>query len=112
MAGQFRPKPVFQLRKDPKHPKGSKHASTNCNCAVGATLVGFVTCGRTQPSAAAVRELTDDPEGGTNNRQIARALATGFDVELDIHSGSFDDVVRALRQGRGVSLSGSSVASV
>jgi hypothetical protein len=112
MASQFRPAPVFQLRKDPKHPNGSKHTGTNCNAAVGATLVAFVTCGARHPSAAAVRELTGDTVGGTNNRQIAKAIADGFDVELDIHDGSFNDVLAALRQGRGVSLSGSSSATM
>lgn len=111
MTGQFRPTPVFQLRKDPKHPNGSRHTGTNCNAAVGATLVAFVTCGARRPSAAAVRELTGDTVGGTNNRQIAKAIADGFDVEVDIHDGSFSDVVDALRQGRAVSLSGSSAAT-
>jgi hypothetical protein len=112
MAAQFRPKPVFQLRNDPKHKAGSAYAGTNCNAAVGATLVALVTCGVRHPSAAAVRELTGDTSGGTNNQQIAAALSKGFDVELDTHNGSFSDVVDALRKGRGVSLSGSSVATM
>lgn len=118
MSGQFKPNPVFQLRKDPRHPEGSKHAGTNCNAAVGATLVALVTCGARHPSAAAVRELTVDEtggmdkKGGTHNSQIARALSKGFGVDLDLHNGSFKAVVAALREGRGVSLSGSSVATM
>jgi hypothetical protein len=53
-----------------------------------------------------------DKVGGTNNKEVARALAKGFGVDLDLHSGSFKDVVAALREGRGVSLSGSSVATM
>ena len=110
-TGQYRPRAVFQLRRDPAHAKGSARGGTNCNPAAGATLVDLVTCGKRRATAAAVREQTGDFSGGTTLRQAARALEVGYGLELDMDTGPFTDVIKALRSGRGVSLSGSSAAT-
>ncbi len=112
MAGQYKPKPVFQLRKDPAHKKGSALQGLNCNAASGALLVDFVTCGAKRPSGAHVRELTNDFVGGVHVGQVAVALDKGWNIDLDTNNGQFESVVKALRKGRGVSLSGSSSATV
>lgn len=111
MAGQFRPRPVFQLRRDPRHPKGSRLGGVNCNPSAGATLVDLVTCGRKRTTGAAVREFTGDTEGGTPLSVVVAALRRGFDIDLDVNTGSFDRVVKALTAGRAVSLCGSSIAT-
>jgi hypothetical protein len=112
MAGQFRPRAVFQLKRDPKHPKGSRLGGVNCNPTAGATLVDFVTCGAKRTTGAAVRELTGDTEGGTFLSVVVSALRRGFDIDLDVNTGSFDRVIKALKAGRAVSLCGSSIATV
>jgi hypothetical protein len=58
-----------------------------------------------------VRELTNDRVGGTVLSVVASALRRGYGVDLDIDTGSFDRVIKALRAGRGVSLCGSSSAT-
>jgi hypothetical protein len=108
VPARYRPKPVFQLRRDPAHPTGSSLRSKNCNPAAGATLVDYVTCGARTTTGAAVRELTGDTVKGTSLRQVANAIDRGFGVELDLNSSSFARVVTALKAGRGVSLCGSS----
>lgn len=112
MAPQFRPRAVFQLRRDPKHPKGSRLGGVNCNPSAGATLVDFVTCGARRTTGAAVRELTRDTVGGTSLSVVVAALRRGFDLDIDVNTGSFERVIKALKAGRGVSLSGSSIATV
>lgn len=112
MAGQFRPRPVFQLRRDPRHPDGSRLGGVNCNPSAGATLVDLVTCGTRRTTGAAVRELTGDNVGGTPLKVVVAALRRGFDIDLDVNTASFDRVIKALKAGRGVSLSGSSIATV
>ena len=111
MAGQFRPRPVFQLKRDPKHPIGSRLGGVNCNPSAGATLVDFVTCGAKRTTGAAVRELTKDNEGGTVLSTVVAALRRGFAIDIDIDTASFDRVVKALNSGRGVTLCGSSIVT-
>lgn len=112
MAGQFRPRPVFQLRRDPRHADGSRLGGVNCNPSAGATLVDLVTCGTRRTTGAAVRELTGDTVGGTPLKVVTAALRRGFDIDMDVNTGSFDRVIKALKAGRGVSLSGSSIATL
>jgi hypothetical protein len=107
----YRPQPVFQLRKDPHHPKGSKLRSVNCNPTAAATLVDFVTCGHRTATGAHVRELTGDFDGGTVLSDVSRAVANGFHVEFDRNTAKFASVIRALEAGRGVTLCGSSIAT-
>ena len=107
----YRPKPVFQLKKDPAHREGSKLSGVNCDPTAAATLVDFVTCGRRTATGAQVRELTGDTAGGTTLRQVARAVAKGFGIDFDVNTTRFTRVVEALDDGRGVSLCGSSVAT-
>ena len=111
MAGQYRPRAVFQLKRDPRHPDGSRLGGVNCNPTAGAILVDLTSCGDRRTTGAAVRELTHDKVGGTVLSVVASALQRGYGVDLDIDTGSFDRVIRALRAGRGVSLCGSSVAT-
>jgi hypothetical protein len=111
MPATYRPRPVFQLKRDRSHPNGSKLGGTNCNPSAAATLIDFVTCGRKRSSGAAVRELTGDLEGGTWLGDVIRAVRRGFGIDIDLNTGSFDRVTRALETGRGVSLCGSSVAT-
>ena len=111
MAARFRPRPVFQLKRDPRHPRGSALGGVNCNPSAGAVLVDLASCGAKRTSGAAVRELTNDMVGGTVLSVVASALRRGFGVDLDIDTGSFDRVVKALNSGRGVSLCGSSLAT-
>ncbi len=107
----YRPRPVFQLKKDPDHPKGSTTYKVNCDPTAAATLVDFVTCGERRTTGAAIRELTNDFEEGTSIGQVARAVAKGFHIDLDVNSSTFPHVVHALEAGRGVSLCGSSIAT-
>ena len=111
MAGQYRPRAVFQLKRDPRHPKGSALGGVNCNPTAGAVLVDLTSCGGKRTTGAAVRELTNDTVGGTVLSVVASALRRGFDVDLDIDTASFDRVTKALQAGRGVSLCGSSSAT-
>ncbi|HEY6057558.1 MAG TPA: hypothetical protein VIV06_05960 [Candidatus Limnocylindrales bacterium] len=104
----FLPRPVFQLRRDPAHLDGSNLGSVNCGPSAAATLVEFATCGAKRTSGAAVRELTNDTVGGTTISVLAAALKAGFGVEIDVNTGPFEGVTRALMAGRGVTLSGSS----
>ncbi|HET9757679.1 MAG TPA: hypothetical protein VFP66_14325 [Candidatus Limnocylindrales bacterium] len=111
MAGQFRPPAVFQLQRDPKHPTGSRLGGVNCNPTAGATLVAFVTCGAKRTTGAAIRELTNDTEGGTVLSTVVAALRRGFGVDIDVDTGSFERIIKALDSRRGVTLSGSSIAT-
>ena len=111
MPNQYRPRAVFQLKRDPRHPTGSRLGGVNCNPTAGAILVDLTSCGGRKTTGAAVRELTKDMVGGTILSVVASALRRGYGVDLDIDTGSFDRVVRALRAGRGVSLCGSSAAT-
>lgn len=112
MAGVYRPRAVFQLKRDPKHPIGSRLGGVNCNPTAAATLVDFATCGRRTTTGAAVRELTGDTEGGTTLGPVTRAVRRGFKVDMDRNTGPWSGVIRALEAGRGVSLCGSSIATV
>ena len=107
----YRPRPVFQLKKDPDHPEGSKVGSVNCDPTAAATLVDFVTCGNRRTTGAAIRELTGDFVEGTTIGQVARAVAMGFHLDLDVNSAKFIRVIEALEAGRGVSLCGSAIAT-
>jgi hypothetical protein len=107
----YQPRAVFQLTRDPGHPKGSALRGVNCDPTAAAVLVDFVTCGARTTTGAEVRELTGDFEGGTTIRQVSRAVAKGFGIDLDVTTASFDRLIRALEHGRGVSLCGSSVAT-
>ena len=108
---QFRPRAVFQLKRDPRHPDGSRLGGVNCNPSAGATLVDLVTCGAKRTTGAAVRELTNDNVGGTVLSTVVAALRRGFGVDIDVDTGSFDRVIRALDSRRGVTLCGSSAAT-
>ena len=108
---QFRPRAVFQLKRDPRHPNGSRLGGVNCNPSAGATLVDLVTCGAKRTTGAAVRELTNDNVGGTVLSTVVAALRRGFGVDIDVDTGSFDRVIRALDSRRGVTLCGSSAAT-
>ena len=107
----YRPRAVFQLKRDPAHPKGSKVGGSNCNPSAAATLVDFVTCGKRRTTGAAVRELTGDFEGGTWLGDVIKAVRRGYDVDIDINTGSFDRVIKALTSRKGVTLCGSSIAT-
>jgi hypothetical protein len=112
MATAYRPRPVFQLRRDPEFPRASKLGGANCNPSAAATLIDFATCGRKRPTGAAIRELTGDTEGGTWLGDVVRAVRRGYRVDMDLNTGPFERVVRALEAGRGVSLCGSSIATL
>jgi hypothetical protein len=58
-----------------------------------------------------VRELTNDTEGGTVLSTVVAALRRGFGIEIDIDTGSFERVIKALDSRRGVTLCGSSIAT-
>jgi hypothetical protein len=111
MTVMYRPRAVFQLKRDPKHPKGSKVGGANCNPSAAATLVDFVTCGKRRTTGAAVRDLTGDFEGGTWLGDVIKAVRRGYDVDIDLNTGSFDRVIKALTTRRGVTLCGSSIAT-
>ena len=85
--------------------------SVNCNPSAGATLVALVTCGAKRTTGAAVRELTRDTEGGTVLSTVVAAVRRGFGIDIDVDTGSFERVIRALDSRRGVTLCGSSIAT-
>jgi hypothetical protein len=97
---------------------GSNLAGLNCNCAVGAMLVAWVTQGAHRPSAADVRRLVREPSGianvigGTNPAQVAAALDRGWNVSLDVrYRVPLADVVsRAQQAPVGLSIGYSPVA--
>ena len=111
MTVMYRPRAVFQLKRDRAHPKGSDMGGSNCNPSSAALLVDFVSCGKRRTTGAAVRELTGDFEGGTWLGDVIKAVRRGYGVDIDINTGSFDRVIKALTQGRGVTLCGSSIAT-
>jgi hypothetical protein len=112
MAAAYRPRPVFQLKRDPDHPKASKLGGSNCNPSAAAILIDFATCGHRRTTGAAVRDLTDDFDGGMWLGDVAKAVRRGFRVDMDLNTGRFERVLRALEAGRGVSLCGSSIVTL
>jgi hypothetical protein len=107
MSSPHRPRFKAQLN-DPT----STLDGLNCTPTSGAMAADRHTLGRVNVYGGQVRAKTGDTSGGTNLRQVAAALSTGWGVVLDVRTptsiATFDD---HLHDGRGAILQGASSAT-
>lgn len=81
---------------------GSLFAAFNCGPAGCACAIDDVSCGKKMVTAARIRTLSGDKDGGMNLGQLAVVARANFGIRLEVHYGMpVNDFDRERRKGRG-----------